>query len=280
MMPALPAIEERRKMTAQLQTASQRLGALYAKEAGVALTRGDWVRAARLLEQAFSQVEDDPVPEAFAWVIAAGDAWAAAGSARASLLAYDRACSFASTFVAADPGNSRWQRDLSLSQNRIGEILAAQGDLAGALQSYEASLAIRQWLVEADPTGAAVQHDLSVTEERIGDTLGAQGNFAGALQSYEASLARRQWLVQTEPTDASRQHGLSIIEERIGDTCLAQGDFSGAFQSYEASLARRLWLVQIEPANSQWRSDLDISYAKLERLRSPGNARMSQGNAL
>jgi hypothetical protein len=36
----------------------------------------------------------------------------------------------------ADPGNAGWQRDLSVSQDRIGDVQVEQGDLAAALTSY------------------------------------------------------------------------------------------------------------------------------------------------
>ena len=35
--------------------------------------------------------------------------------------------------AAADPGNAGWQRDLSVSQDNIGNVLSAQGDLSAAL---------------------------------------------------------------------------------------------------------------------------------------------------
>ena len=36
----------------------------------------------------------------------------------------------------ADPTNAGWQRDLSVSHNKVGDVLLAQGDLAGALKAY------------------------------------------------------------------------------------------------------------------------------------------------
>ena len=36
----------------------------------------------------------------------------------------------------ADPGNAGWQRDLSVSYNKVGDVLVAQGNLAEALKSY------------------------------------------------------------------------------------------------------------------------------------------------
>ncbi len=40
----------------------------------------------------------------------------------------------AEKLAAADPGNAGWQRDLSVSLNKIGDVRQAQGDLAGALE--------------------------------------------------------------------------------------------------------------------------------------------------
>ena len=36
----------------------------------------------------------------------------------------------------ADPNNAGWQRDLSVSYAKVGDVQVAQGDLAGALKSF------------------------------------------------------------------------------------------------------------------------------------------------
>jgi hypothetical protein len=38
----------------------------------------------------------------------------------------------------SDPGNAGWQRDLSVSYEKIGDVLVAQGNLPEALKSYAA----------------------------------------------------------------------------------------------------------------------------------------------
>ena len=43
---------------------------------------------------------------------------------------------------SADPGNTKCQRDLSVSDEKIGGTLQVQGDLAGALVQYRAELAM------------------------------------------------------------------------------------------------------------------------------------------
>jgi hypothetical protein len=38
--------------------------------------------------------------------------------------------------AARDPNNAEWQRDVSVSYEKIGNVQVTQGDLAGALASY------------------------------------------------------------------------------------------------------------------------------------------------
>jgi hypothetical protein len=68
-----------------------------------------------------------------------------------------------------DPGNAGWQHDLSVSFNKVGDVLVAQGNLPEALKSYRDSLAIRDRLAKSDPGNAGWQRDLAVCDERLGD---------------------------------------------------------------------------------------------------------------
>src|SRR5262245_6203076 len=65
--------------------------------------------------------------------------------------------------AAQDPGNAEWQRDLSVSRDKVGDVLVAQGNGAGALAAYRASLGIRERLAAQDPGNAAWQRDLVVS---------------------------------------------------------------------------------------------------------------------
>ena len=113
---------------------------------------------------------------------AQGDLAGALKSYRDSLAIIDR-------LAKSDPGNTGWQRDLSVSYEKVGDVQVAQGDLAGALKSYRDSLAISERLAKSDPGNAGWQRDLSVSYEKVGDVQVAQGDLAGALKSYRDSLA-------------------------------------------------------------------------------------------
>ncbi|MCE5237626.1 TIR domain-containing protein, partial [bacterium] len=107
--------------------------------------------------------------------------------------------------AATDPGNAAWQRDLSVSHDRIGDVRVAQGDLSGALEAYQHSLDIRERLAAADAGNAAWQRDLSVSHNKLGDVRVAQGDLSGALEEYEADLAIAQRLAAADPGNAAWQ---------------------------------------------------------------------------
>jgi tetratricopeptide (TPR) repeat protein len=122
----------------------------------------------------------------------------------------ERALALFEGLVAADPGNAGWQRDLSVSHNKMGDVLRAQGNLPAALESYRASHDIFERLAAADPGNAGWQRDLSVSHNKMGDVLWAQGNLPAALESYRASLAIRERLAAADPGNAGWQRDLAF----------------------------------------------------------------------
>ena len=88
-----------------------------------------------------------------------------------------------------DPGNAGWQRDLSVSYDRVGDVQRAQGDLAGALKSYRDSLGIREKLAKQDPGNAGWQRDLSVSYDKVGDVRARSGRPGRRAQE----LPRQPW---------------------------------------------------------------------------------------
>ena len=172
----------------------------------------------------------------------------------------------------SDPGNAGWQRDLSVSYEKVGDVQMAQGDLAGALKSYRDSLAIAERLAKSDPGNAGWQRDLSVSYNKVGDVQVAQGDLAGALQSYRAGLAIGERLAKSDPGNAGWQRDLSVSYNEVGDVQVAQGNLAGALKSYRDSLAIRERLAQSDPGNTGWQRDLSVSYEKV------GDVQVAQGD--
>jgi tetratricopeptide (TPR) repeat protein len=59
-----------------------------------------------------------------------------------ALKAYRDSLAIRERLAAADRSNTQWQRDLSISYEKVGEVLVAQGKLDEALKAYRDSLAI------------------------------------------------------------------------------------------------------------------------------------------
>ncbi len=194
---------------------------------------------------------------ALSWL---GDVSVAQGRLAEALQCYQAQLAIVERLAQADPDNMQWQRDLSVSYEKIGDVLVQQGKLAEALQSFRDSLAIAERLAQADPDNMQWQRDLSVSHEKIGDVLADQGKPDEALQPYRDSLAIRERLTQTDPANTLWQRDLSVSHNKIGGILVQQGKLAEALQSFRDSLAIRERLAQADPDNTEWQRDLSVSY--------------------
>jgi tetratricopeptide (TPR) repeat protein len=201
-----------------------------------------------------------------------GDIALARGDLGLAKSSYIGAQKIADRIVRDDPNNAGWQRDLSVSYDRVGNVLVAQGDLTAALKSYRDGLAIADRLAKADANNAEWHRDLSVSYEKVGDALVAQGDLTAALKSYRDGLAIADRLAKADPNDAGWQRDLSVSYNHIGNVLVAQGDLTAALKSYRDGLAIADRLVRGDPNNAEWHRDLSVSYEKV------GDALVAQGN--
>ena len=100
--------------------------------------------------------------------IGLGDVFIASGNLSAAKKAYSSAMQLAEQRLVRDPANTEWQRDLSISLNKIGDVLVAQGDGPGALDAYRKSLSIREALAARDPANVTWQTDVAVSCAKLG----------------------------------------------------------------------------------------------------------------
>ena len=117
----------------------------------------------------------------------------------------------AESLARSDASNAGWQRDLSVSYGKVGDVEVAQGQLAQALESYRAEFAINDRLAKSDPSNAGWQRELSVAYQNIGNVEVAQGDLAQALEVLSSGPRDRR---------ASRQI-------RSGQRALAGRSFDG-----------------------------------------------------
>ncbi len=161
------------------------------------------------------------------------------------------------------PDNAGWQRGLSVSYEKIGDVQVAQGNLPEALKSFRDGLAIIDRLARTDPGNAGWQRDLSVSYEKVGDVLVAQGNLPEALKSFRDQLAIAERLARTDPDNAGWQRDLSASYEKVGGVLVAQGNLPEALKSFRDQLAIAERLARTDPDNTGWQRDLSVSYDRV-----------------
>ncbi len=115
------------------------------------------------------------------WIwIDLGDLWRMRGSlANASK-------AFGGAFRAAR--NTGDERDLSVSHNKIGDVLVSQGNLPEAVKSYAAGLAIRERLARSDAGNTDWQRDLIVSCVKIAQVFPGE---ARAMLTQAGAIANR-----------------------------------------------------------------------------------------
>ncbi len=170
------------------------------------------------------------------------------------------------TRAAADPANTEWQRDLSISREKLGDVAAAAGDLGAARDHYQAGLDIAARLAAADPANTEWQRDLSISRDKLGDVAAAAGDPGAARDHYQAGLDIAARLAAADPANTEWQRDLSVIRNRLGDVAAAAGDLGAARDHYQAGLDIRTRLTAADPANTQWQRDLSVSRQRIADL--------------
>jgi tetratricopeptide (TPR) repeat protein len=153
---------------------------------------------------------------------------------------YRAGLAIAERLAAADPTNTEWQRDLSISRSKLGDVAVAAGDLAGAPEHYRAGLAIRERLAAADPTNTGWQRDLSGSRERLGDVAAAAGDLTGAGEHYRAGLAIVRRLTEAQLDVFSPELARSLTSLGVVLTEMGRHDEAQALDRQALTIYLRL----------------------------------------
>lgn len=90
------------------------------------------------------------------WLLASAGEYSRERAALVDVLPlFKAALAIRERLAKADPENAGWQRDLSVSHIKIGDVLVDQGNVADALAAYKAAVAIRERLAKAPPRSSS-----------------------------------------------------------------------------------------------------------------------------
>lgn len=184
--------EKSRDLLAQAIDADPSDGVTLARYADLCLATGKSDAALRTFERAAPHLDVESNPSGAFWGLTGlGDVYVELGSLDEARESYQRARAIAERLSQVDPGNDarktqEIQRDLSVSHNKVGDVLVAQGQLPAALEAFRASLAIRERLSQADPGNAGWQRDVAVSHAKLAAALRGAGDIARASDHLRA----------------------------------------------------------------------------------------------
>ncbi len=143
------------------------------------------------------------------------DVLVAQGNLADALVSYRAAMAIRERLAEDDPHNAGWQRDLSVSHNKIGDVLVAQRNLADALVSYRAAMTIVERLAEDDPHNAGWQRDLALSYGRVATIQVREAKRDDALLGFNKGRAIIATLAVASPDNATLPNDLAWFDRQI-----------------------------------------------------------------
>jgi tetratricopeptide (TPR) repeat protein len=145
-----------------------------------------------------------------------GDLYRALGQGEKAREAFQSSLTIRERLAEAEPDRADFQRNLSVSYNKMGDLYRALGQGEKAREAFQSSLTIAKRLAEAEPDRADFQRDLSVSYERMGDLYRALGQGEKAREAFQSSLTIRERLAEAEPDRADFQVDLASSLVKVG----------------------------------------------------------------
>ena len=265
-----------RSLTAATQTANVLVHDMAQKFRGrvgmpIDLVRDILDRAQELLEKLVESGETAPalrfsaaqaLNEVVLTLLEQGDAQSGADT-RSILAIAERFRAMMNDLSALEPDNAEWRYFLSLSENRVGDVLMVSGEYRKALDSYRRAFDLRTKLLQADRNNPDWQEAVATSHVKLGESMLAIAGTKNEIEAdkqYRASLTIRQALAKNEPASADRQRELAVSYERVGSLEFHFGHPDDALTYFSRALTIRQELSKRDPNNAVVRRDLAIAY--------------------
>jgi tetratricopeptide (TPR) repeat protein len=226
-----------------------------------------WWALERLdLEQAEKMLAAKAPPsDSWTWIFH-GDIAMLKGKLPEARMAFEQGLRMNAQLAQVDPANTEAKRNLSISHDKLADLLIREGKLSEARKSFEQSLRMRAELAESDPTNAQAKLDLSISHDRLGDLLVREGKLPEARKFFEQSLRISAELAETDPTNAQANRNLSVSRGKLGNLFVREGKPLEARKFFEQGLQVSADLAESDPTNAQAKRDLSISHERLGEL--------------
>lgn len=154
---------------------------------------------------------------------------------------YRQGLAIAQSLTRAEPANTTFQRDLSVSYNKLADLAVQTGQSEEAERLYRQGLAIHQNLARAEPANTTFQRGLSVSYERLvafSETAGKATVLLRQALQVRRTLWRQELAASTLPKSSASPCFSSRRQTRI----LTCTEWSSRFRSHSR------WLNWVTPS--------------------------------
>ena len=138
-----------------------------------------------------------------------GEAFEIRGNLAAATGAYQTLHALADRGLARDPGNTEWQRNLSVSHGRLGDVAVTDGDLTAARRAYQASLNIAEALAARDPGNTQWQWDLMISYYKVSTVS------ESPLAALQMALSIGKALAADDRLTNSQKNGVAFLAAQV-----------------------------------------------------------------
>lgn len=185
------------------------------------------------------------------------------GNISEAQIAYNEAMRQSSLLAEEEPTEILWQRNLSISHERLGNLATKQGDYTTAKDSHISALKIRESLAINSPDFSMWVELLCLSRTHLGHIAKEQGDINEAQALYATAYDAAKDLVSRDTRNKEWQRILAVAQNNLGDIAEALGDLAVAKNSFTAAMNIFEALSQRYPDDTDVQYELSISHAKL-----------------
>jgi serine/threonine-protein kinase len=156
------------------------------------------------------------------------------GSRQDALAAHRQALAIYGDLIRANPEVARFQSDLAIVCNDLGNLLGDLGQPAEALRVQQQGLAIREAVARAHPHGARYQNELAKSYANVASLLANTGRQTEALQSYQKAREIDENAIAEQP---ARLEFASDLGKSFNTLASIQADLAIDYQALGYLLA-------------------------------------------
>src|SRR5262249_19759909 len=131
----------------------------------------------------------------------------------------------------AEPPTEQIRRDMSVSQNKLGDVALRTGNPAAALQLYQQGLELLEPADSQTTNRTLWLQDLRFTYGRLGDASLAVSDSPAAQNYYRKSLEYAEALAADPKSDTAPVE-LSVTYDRLGGVSLRLCDYAAGEAYY------------------------------------------------